>query len=140
MFLSVRETDSHCLKFLELSIDLLRYLSEFLLWDVAFLVVEVYVGLGVHRQEVYVSMWHLEPEHHLRHLPAAEHALDGHGHLLCEHLEGGYLVVGEVEDVVYFVARDDERMSFRHRVDVEESIEMLVFGTLIRRYLACCNL
>ncbi len=51
--------------------------------------------------------------------------------------QGCIFIVGEVEDIVYFVLGYDQHVALGERVYVEEGIVVLVLGNAVRGYLAC---
>ena len=85
-------------------------------------------------------MGYFETQHHLGYLFAGEGLLDGQGHLFGKHLIAGNLVVVHVEDVIYLAAGNHKGMTLHQRIDVEESIELLVLGALVTGYLTSSNL
>ena len=46
-------------------------------------------------------------------------------------LELGNLIVLHVEDIVDLTTGDHQCVAFCHRVDVEESVELVAFGTFV---------
>ena len=101
---------------------------------------EIDIALGVDGQKMDVGMGHFEAEHHLGHLLAGEGCADGFGDTLGEDLKLGQLVVLHVEDVIHFPTRDDQRMGLDDGVDVEESIKLIAFRTLVAGNLTSSNL
>ena len=77
-----------------------------------------------------VRMRHLKSEHSLTYLFAREDTLYCHRHLLGKHLESSNLIIFHIEDVVDLTTRNDQRVTFYQRVDVEKSIKLFVLGTL----------
>ena len=78
-----------------------------------------------------MGVGHLQTEHGLAHLDAGQHLLDGYGHVLGKHLHVGQFLVREVEDVVDLALGDNQRVAFGQGINVEEGVEVLVFGTLV---------
>ena len=125
---------------LELGEDLRGYLGELLRSELELLTAEIDITLGVHGDEMDVSVGHFESEHHLCHLLAGECRPQSLGYSLGKDLELSDLLIFHVEDVIHFPARNHEDMSFRHGVDIEESIELVALRTLIAGNLASRNL
>lgn len=83
------------------------------------------------RHEMYVCVIYFEADDCLSYLAAGECCLDGVGYLLSEDLHARYLVVSEVEEIIFFALRDYECMALANGVDVEKCVELVVFSALI---------
>ena len=59
-------------------------------------------------------------------------------HFLGKDVIFGRLLIGEVKDIIHFPAGNDQRMAFHQGVDVEKSIELVVFSAFIGGNLSCC--
>lgn len=46
------------------------------------------------------------------------------------------IIVGDVEELVHLELRDDQRMSFAEREDIQKSEELIVLRYLVRRNLS----
>ena len=86
--------------------------------------------LIVDGHEVYVGVVYFESDDGLRHFAAGEGLFDGGGHFLGEDLHAGYVGVAEVEEVVGFLLWNYEGVAALDGVDVEEGVELAVFGAL----------
>ena len=64
-------------------------------------------------------------------------ALDACRNLFGEDHHAGQRLVIEIEQVIDLLLRNDERMPFCQRVDVEKGVVFVVFGDLVRRDLPC---
>ena len=104
------------------------------------MVFEVNIGLTVHRKQMDMRMVYLETQHNLCHFLAGKGRLNGPGYALGKHFELGQISVFHVEDIVYFLARNDQRVTLCHRIDVEKRIELVAFGAFIAWDFACGNL
>ena len=87
-----------------------------------------------------MGVGYFEPQYHLGHLLAGESLADGLGHALCKHLITGQLIIIEIEDVIDLTTGNHQRVTLYQRIDVEESIELLVLGTLVTGNLTSSNL
>ena len=98
---------------------------------------EEHVFLALHGDEVDMCMRHFQTQDGFADLHAGDDLLDGTSHAGCEDMEAGNLIVLKVEDIIYFATGDDERVPLHHRIDVEESIELLIAGAAIAGDFAC---
>ena len=128
------------MKLLEFCINLVGDFLELLCLELEVLLAEVHVSLAVHRDEMDVGMRNLQTQNHLSHLLAWEGCLDGLSHLLGEYLKFSQVCILHIEDVIHLLARNHQSMTFADRANVEESIELVAFCTLVARNLSCCNL
>ena len=116
--------------------DFLKLLgSEFQL-----LVAEVEVALCLQGNEVNVGVRNLHTKHSDTYALAGDGCLDGSSHLLCEGAQAGVSLIVEVENVIHLFLGNNQGMPLGKRIDVEESIVVVVFSNLVRRYLPCGNL
>ena len=95
------------------------------------LIVKVHVCLPGDGHQMDMCVGHLEAQHCHAHLAAWYSALDGGGHALGKELQTGIFVVSEVKDIIYLALGYDERVTLSERIDVKESIIMLVFSNAI---------
>ena len=117
-----------------------RHLLELLLAQLQLLTTEVSIGLTLHRDEVNMCVGHFQSQHHLSHLLTGERFLDSHGHALCKLLITSQFVVIHIEEIVHLTTGNDQCMALHQRIDIEESIELLVLCTLIAGNLTGSNL
>ena len=115
----------------ELLTNFFCYFLKLSFGQLQFLAAEVNVLFRLHGNKMNVGVGHFEAKHHLCHFSTGESPSNGQGHTLGKELELGKLLVGEVEDVIYFPTRDDEGMALYQRVNVEKSVEVLVFCALV---------
>ena len=128
---------SHFFKF---CVDLVRDFLEFLFSQFEMFFAEVDISLTVHRDEVDVCMRNFQTQNNLCHFFARESSLDGLCHFLGEYFKLSQVCILHIEDVVHLLARNHQSMTFADRANVEESIELVAFCTLVARNLSCCNL
>ena len=83
---------------------------------------------------------HFQSEHDLSDLLTGECLLDGHGHALGKLLITSEFGIVHIEEIVHLTTGNDQRMALHQRIDIEESIELLVLCTLIAGNLTGSNL
>ena len=130
----------HILQLLEFSINLISDFLELFFRELEMLLAEVDISFAIHRDEVDMSMRNLKTQYNLSHFLAWESSLDGLSNLLGENLKLCQVIILHVEDVIYLLAGNHQCMTFADRANVEESIELVAFCTLVARNLSCCNL
>ena len=85
-------------------------------------------------------MSHLQSQHHLGNLLTREGLLDSNCHTLGKLLITSQLVIIHIKEIVNLTTRNDQCMTLYQRVDIEESIELLILCTLVAGNLASSNL
>lgn len=110
---------------------------EFVVRQLQLGVGEEHVFFALHRDQVDMGMGNFQSQHGLAHFSAGECSPDGQCHPFGEYLHGGQVVIGQVEEVVYFLFGYDQRVAFYQGVDVEEGKEAIVFRNLVAGNFAC---
>jgi len=99
------------------------------------LLLQVNISLGIDGHKVDVCVVDFKSKDEDSDLAALRHRLYLTSDLLSEDHHTSKKPVFDVEDVVYFLARYDERVPWLYGIDVEESVELSVLGDSIRRDL-----
>ena len=110
----------------------LHFLCRELLLGVA----EIQVVAVVQRHEVDMGVRDVQAQHGYAHPLAGNALADGFGNSLGKHHQACQFFVREVEDVIRFLFRYNQRMPFLQRIDVQKSIVTLVLRYLVGRNLA----
>lgn len=98
---------------------------------------EIDVIFALNGDQMYVCMGYFHTQDYHSYPFTRYFPLDLGGNALGEEHHPGQGCVVEVEDVVYFLLGDHERVSFGQRIDVEECKIVFVFSDFVGRYLAC---
>ena len=122
---------SFAIFFAKFIIDFLCDFGHLAVFEREFACKEIHVALLVDRNQVNVCVWHFKTHHSHANAFAGHHSLHGCGNFVGKIPESGIFLGAEVEDVVNLVAWNHKSVAFGNRVDVEESIEILVLGNLV---------
>ena len=97
---------------------------------------EIDVVFALNGDQMDMRMRNFEPQNHDCHPFTRYFTFDFYGYPFGEdhHLRKGAVV--EVEQVVDFLFGDYQRVSFCQWIDVEKCVEIVIFGDLVRGYLA----
>ena len=82
-------------------------------------------------------MRYFQADNRFAYLFAREGFFDGTGYLLCEYVHCCEVFVTLIEDVVYFLFGDYQRMSLYQWIDIKKSKKTIVFRYLVARNFAC---
>nr|DAI25224.1 MAG TPA: hypothetical protein [Microviridae sp.] len=94
--------------------------------------VEIDIIFALHGDQMDVRMGNFEAQDDYSDLFAGEFATDFGGHLLGEHHHAAERLIVEIEQIVYLLLRNDERMSFSQRINVQKGVIAVIFGHFVR--------
>ena len=98
--------------------------------------VKIDVIFTLYGDQMDVCMGYFEAQDDYRYPFARYFALDFDSNALSEQHHVGQGAVVEIENVIHLLFRNDQRMSFGERIDVQECIEIVIFGDFVRWNLA----
>ena len=101
--------------------------------QVKMLLLEIKVAFAGDGYEMDVGMRHFETDNGHADALARDGFLYGLGHMLGKHHHLTEFLIFDIEDVIGLVFGNDERMTFRQRIDVEKCKKTVVFGNFITR-------
>ena len=100
---------------------------------------EKHIFLALHRNQMNMSMRHFQTQDSHSNLLTRKSLSDSQCYLLGKNVHSGQLFIFQIKDIVYLTFRNDQRMSFYQRIDVQKCEELLVLRNFITGNFACYN-
>ena len=117
--------------------QLFGYFPEFFRCQPELFPVKIHVVFALNWDQMDVRMRYFHAQYDYGYPCARYFALDSGRHLLGEYHHAGQRPVVEVENIVHFLFRNHERVSFRKRIDVEECIVVFILCDFVGRNFPC---
>lgn len=100
---------------------------------------EKHIFLALHRNQMNMSMRHFQTQDSHSNLLTRKSLSDSQCYLLGKNVHSGQFFIFQIKDIVYLTFRNDQRMSFYQRIDVQKCEELLVLRNFITGNFACYN-